>query len=364
MTTNEKSTELAHVDVAFPVNVPAKQWESSKEDVLSFVQKMDSGKYKVHVLGAVNDDVLLSKLLDRDPAYMDYRGDMDRADRWWGIPLINNSMLGAAVIGFFSIIAGIVGAIVGLNGNPTGFEVTGWALLATTAPATLLFLFNRVYVLTGPKRLTAKEHAKSKKAITNIHLAKISRTSHYHKMQSVAAFTVENISRNRAYQSSRFDVSRVRIDLTEELRQIAKSCALLEDMSRELSKIRVDGWQDMSVKDSIKEYQRQLTSAEDAVLNRVTALVIYSNKLKEVEHLIISLEKEMKVVDAMFSSGAKFSESYALITGNNDAAVNTLKLTVDAEDLKQRIEAELKFIRENIIEADGSSMMTLEVSHA
>lgn len=124
-------------------------------------------------------------------------------------------------------------------------------------------------------------------------------------------------------------------------------------MEERLDKVKIKGWQDMSIKDVVLDRQEKYDFARDSVTARVTALNVYLLRLREVESLISSLNRECHAVDELLYDDSDFDKAFVSLTGNHAAVSHTLDCADDIKALKERIQAQLDFIRTNILGSNG-----------
>lgn len=181
------------------------------------------------------------------------------------------------------------------------------------------------------------------------------------KIQDSAAYLIEKISTNSAYNSTKFDSERIKLNLPEEMRQIVSACTNLDRMDSKLRSVEVDGWEKMSpsVVDKINDQRNLYEIAVNSLIDRVTAIHTYYWRLQKVEKLVKDLERELDIANSLIDSDSEFSSAFTDIVGNEMATQHTVKCAVDAESFRERIESELKFIRAHLM---GTSVSEIETA--
>lgn len=354
----DKSAERVRVGAAFPVNVPAAEWETARDDVITKSQKSRSGYRvdKAHILGPLNDDDLRKKVARRDPHAMCDRRNPTRvamsSELWEFVPIF-----GGALCVILFLVSGVPAEVFN-TADSKGSAVVGNTAVMEFALAGLFVcvlvpLLRWVYLRRGEDVMSRKESSRVRKSVTVVDAGTGRFSTDTSRLANVAIGIAENIGISYAYQSSAFDLDRVRVNIPEELRQIISSCELLNHMEERLDKVKIKGWQDMSIKDVVLDRQEKYDLARDSVTARVTALNVYLLRLREVEALISSLNRECHAVDELLYDDSDFDKAFVSLTGNHAAVSHTLDRADDIKALKGRIQAQLDFIRTNILGING-----------
>jgi hypothetical protein len=123
-----------------------------------------------------------------------------------------------------------------------------------------------------PVKNTASSAAKDSTMKLPVHNA--FGTTPAQKIQDSAAYLIEKISTNSAYNSTKFDSERIKLNLPEEMRQIVSACTNLDRMDSKLRSVEVDGWEKMSpsVVDKINDQRNLYEIAVNSLIDRVTGV--------------------------------------------------------------------------------------------
>lgn len=342
-----------------PDNVPADEWEAARNDVITKSQKSSNGYAvgKANILGPLNDDDLHRKVMRRKPHAMCDRRNPSRvggaAVAWTAIPVV-----GGISSFYTSTTLYMYGNMIDAQQNTyTGAMMLSLTLMTVCA---LTLISRTVYLRSGEDAMSRKEVARVQEAVTVVDTGTGRFSRDTRRLANTAAGIAQRIGRSPAYQSSAFDLDRIRVNIPEELRQIIASCEILNRMEERLDRVKVQGWEDMSIKDMVLDRQEKYDLAKESIIARVTAMNVYLRRLNEVESLIATLNRECYVVNELLSATDNFDEAFASITGNHDATSHTLDRAEDIRALKERIQVQLEFIRTNILGAGGLGLTALE----
>ena len=287
---------------------------------------------------------------------------MDDGEMWTVMPLILGMMFFAVLMCIYTSYS-LEGYRDAPSDSPNGLMLTA---LVGGSVCVLMPIMRSIYLRRGEEALSRKEVARVRNAVTVIDTGTGRFSRDTRRLANTAADIAQRIGRSCAYQSSAFDLDRIRVNIPEELRQIIASCEILNRMEERLDRVKVQGWEDMLIKDTVLDHQEKYDLAKDSIIARVTALNVYLRRLNEVESLITTLNRECYAVDALLSATDSFDEpfdfdeAFASITGNHDAASHTLDRAEDIHALKERIQVQLEFIRTNILGAGGLGLAALE----
>jgi len=223
---------------------------------------------------------------------------------------------------------------------------------AILLPGAVAWAGLRRYAAGGPLRLSRSDTDSLRESRVRIPLMGLDENhlvSEALSMQLVAARLAESISRSPAWQSTGFEVERIRFDLAEELRRILDNCEQWQKMLDGVEKLKDAGSVGGDVAAEVDELRERCDRAREIIMDRIAALHEYRAKLSEVEVTLVKLNKAVALADTLISVAPEIDEAYRSILPSADAAVETRKRSEIVEELQSRLRSELDFIEKNIL---------------
>lgn len=171
-----------------------------------------------------------------------------------------------------------------------------------------------------------------------------------YELPHLAYGILAEIEDSTAWGSPLLAVDRIRLNIDEERRQIVESCnALLQLYMLTDAVLNPGGDPFLSA-----ERERRVAlgeAAERAIIERVAALRAYRTGLREVETLM----KRIAAITYAQNTADEVDRVMSTIVVNELACAEITAMTVDLDGLRANLEAQLAFLRRDVIEAPSLS---------
>ena len=252
----------------------------------------------------------------------------DYADAFWGGTLA-------------TILVGITSVFV-----TAGF---GIGVMGIIIPVTLTIVVSAAITLYGVK--TSEPHyvveltKDELKALKGNVYVRTSPPSKVTALPEVAGEILNQIEGSPVWNSEYLALERLQLNLNEEFIQIARVCRKLESMREMIKPHKDSNVDDPDLRDELKFRKTAYAEAYAVVERRVATLYAYYIRLGEVENIIKQLDAASELRDTRNAFDDLLSE--VALSELATAHVDSLRVNLDA--LKENLEAQLQFIRVNVV---------------
>lgn len=164
-------------------------------------------------------------------------------------------------------------------------------------------------------------------------------------LPEVAGEILNQIEGSPVWNSEYLALERLQLNLDEEFTQITRVCRKLESMREMIKSHKGSNFDDPALRSELKFRKTAYAEAYAVVERRVATLYAYYIRLGEVENIIKQLDAASELRDTRNAFDDLLSE--VALSELATAHVDSLRVNLDA--LKENLEAQLQFIRVNVV---------------